>query len=143
MNTFPGFEKIVDIPVSKQQPIPTRKTDNLFDEYTKRKWKWDKAKNGKETTAALIVVNEMVLYHLKQVTNCATGDLVQLVEQYARLSLVGSCSARVRTAITLLEGAVLVSNDKAKAKVTLDHMERKLELLNKIEEDIQKGPLEV
>jgi hypothetical protein len=136
MNAFSGFEKTVDTPVSKQQPITTRKIDNrmLFDEDMKKKW--DEAKDGKETTAALIAVNEMVLHHLKQVTNCATGDLVQLVEQYARLSLVGSCSARVRTTLRLLERVTI---DDTKAKVSLDHMKRNLELLNKIEEDMQKG----
>ena len=45
----------------------------------------------------------MLLYELKQVTNCAMDHLVQLVERYNRLSLVGSCLAQVRSTVSYLE----------------------------------------
>ena len=146
MNTFSDFEKTVDIPVSKQRPMAIRKINNqvLVDEDMKKKW--DEAKDGKERTAALIVINEMVLHVLKQVGNCATGDLVQLVEQYADLSLVGSCSVRMRSTVRFLEAMEKEFNDNDKdkgeletIKESLGHMKRKLQLLNKIEEDIRKG----
>ena len=144
MNTFSDFEKIVDIPISKQRSTATRKIDHqvLIDEDMKQKW--DEAKDSKERTAGLIAVKEMALHILKQVGNCDTGNLVQLVKQYADLSLAGSCTMRAKSTVKFLE-------DKAKArsvrgenrpdtvKVDLDHMKRKLELLNKLEEDLQKG----
>ena len=144
MNTFSDFEKTVDITVSKQRPTATRKIDNqvLVDEDMKRKW--DKAKDGKERTAALIVVNEMALHILNQVSNCATGDLVQLVKQYADLSLVGSCSVQVKSIVRFLETVLMEFNalymiGLEPVKERLDHMKRKLEVLDKIEEDVQKG----
>ena len=144
MNTFSDFEKTVDITVSKQRPTTTRKIDNqvFVDEDMKRKW--DKAKDGKERTAALIAVNEMALYILNQVSNCATGDLVQLVKQYADLSLVGSCSAWAESVIKYLEFTLntTMSWDIGQREIveeSLGHMKRKLEVLNKIEEDTQRG----
>ena len=144
MNTFSDFEKIVDIPISKQRSTSTRKIDNqvLIDEDMKKKW--DEAKDGKERTVALIVVNEMALHILKQVDNCATGDLVQLMEQYADLSLVGSCTVRAKSTIKFLEAKekepdVRSQNRPDTLQENLSHMRRKLELLNKIEEDLQKG----
>ena len=103
MDAFSHFEKTVDIPTLKQQRTTTRKIDNqvLVDEGMKKKW--GNAKVRKETTAILIAVNEMVLHHLNQAIKCARGDLVQLVEQYADLSLTGSCSTQVWNAIRLLE----------------------------------------
>ena len=144
MNTFSDFETTVDITVSKQRPTATRKIDNqvLVDEDMKRKW--DKAKDRKERTAALIVVNEMALHILNQVSNCATGDLVQLVKQYADLSLVGSCSAWAESVIKYLEFTLntTMSWDIGQREIveeSLGHMKRKLELLNKFEEDTQRG----
>ena len=145
MNTFSNFEKTVDIPVSKQRPTATRKIDNqvLIDEDMKKKW--DEAKDGKEGTAALIAVNEMALHILKQVGNCDTGDLVQLVKQYADLSLVGSCSAWAESVIKYLEFALNTTmmdwhlDRQEIVGESLGNMKRKLEVLNKIEEDTQKG----
>ena len=142
MNTFSDCEKTIDIPVSKQRPTATRSIDNevLIDEDMKKKW--DEAKDGKERTAALIAVNEMALHILKQVGNCDTGDLVQLVKQYADLSLVGSCSAWAKSAIQYLGFALndIGTRDKREiVRESLGHMKRKLEVLNKIEEDVQKG----
>ena len=105
------------------------------------KKKWDEAKDGKERTAALIAVNEMVLHGLKQVSGCATGDLVQLVERYIRLSLVGSCSAQVRSAMEQ-ESMKLARIDgiSTPERVTesLDHMKRELKPLKRVEERTQK-----
>ena len=148
MNTFSDFETTVDIPVSKQQPTTTHKIDKqvFVDENMKKKWY--EAKDGKERTAALIAVNEMALHIFKQVVNCAVGDLVQLVEQYADLSLAGSCSMWGKSAVRFLEAMEkeFNGNDKDKGKLemvkeSLNHMKRKLEVLNKIEEDVQKGVL--
>ena len=141
MNTFSDFEKTVDIPTSKQWPTATRNIDSqvLVDEDMKKKWA--EAKDGKERTAALIAVNEMALHILKQAGNCDTGDLVQLVEQYADLSLVGSCSAPAKGVIKYLEGSSWSFMNTLMVetiKESLDHMKRKLEVLNKIE-DVQKG----
>jgi homoserine acetyltransferase len=141
MDAFSEFEKMVDISVLKQQPASTRKIDTqvLVDEGMRKKW--DKAKRGKDTTAALIAINEMLLH---DVNRAIRGDLVELVEQYARLSLVGSCSAQVRSAISYLELQCRSLEAKGyqvlleRVNERLGHMKRKLELLNKME-DAQKG----
>ena len=73
----------------------------------------------------LIAVDEM---KLNQVTNCAMGDLVQLVERYNSLSLVGSCWAQVRSAVSYLEAMEMqdIGRDRpGKVKESLDHMKRK------------------
>jgi len=136
MNTFSDFEKTVEIPVLEQQPATTRKIESqvLVDEDIKKKW--DEAKDGKETATILLAVNEMVLHELNQAIGCAMGNLVQLVERYDRLSLVESCSAQVRSAIRYLENMKMtIGKDKLKKVVeNLDHMKRKLELLNALED---------
>jgi hypothetical protein len=139
MDAFSNSDKTVNIPIRKQQSTTTHKIHNkvLVDEDIKKKW--DEAKDGKETTAALIAVNEMVLHDLNQVIACVTNNLVPLAERYARLSLAGSCSAQVRSAVRFLEeqyhhmevmrGRIA----QEKVKESLDHMKWKLELLNKVE----------
>ena len=123
MDAFSDFEKTVDIPILKQQPASTGKIDNqvLVDQDIKKKW--DEAKRGKETTAALIAVNEILLHEANH--SCITGDLVQLVEEYARLSLAGSHPAQVRSTVSFLEDmegkGYLV--DQEKVKETLGHEE--------------------
>ena len=141
MDAFSDFEKIVDIPDLKQPPTTTHKIDNqvVVDEDMKNKW--DEAKDGKERTTALIAVNEMVLHGLKQVTNLAMSDLVQLVEQYACLSVAGSCSAQVRheaSHLTVMERSVGHPYSE-EFRERLGHKERQLELLNRVEEDTLKG----
>ena len=131
MDAFSHFEKTVAMPVLKQQRTTTPKIDNQVLVNEDMKKKWHEAKYWKERTATLIAVHEMTLHHLNQATNCATGDLVHLVEQYGDLSLAGSCSAQVKSAIRFLEAL--------KDKGGLHHMNRKLTLLNKIEKDIQEG----
>jgi hypothetical protein len=99
---------------------------------------YEKAKDGKEKAAALVEASEQVLHDLNQVIGYATGNLEQQVEQYANLSLSGSFSAQVGSAVRLLEQnyAALETKDVdpdqlKKVKRSLDHMKRKLELLNK------------
>jgi IS1 family transposase len=140
MDAFSNSDKTIDVPTRKQQPMITHNIDNqvLVGEDIKKKW--DEAKNGKETAAALIAVNEMVLHDLNQVINRATGDLTHLAERYSRLSLAGSCSDQMRSAVRFLEQQhmAMKRNRTAQEKVenvkeSLRHMKRKLELLNKVE----------
>ena len=136
MSAFCGFEETVDIPVLKQQPTTSRKVDGevLVDEDMRKEW--DEAK---ETTMTLISVNEMLQHELGQAINCAMGDLVQLVEQYDRLSLAGSCSAEVRSIVSLLEALEkmdLEEDELETVKKSLGHLKRKLELLTKVEVDV-------
>jgi len=144
MDAFSDFEKTVDIPVLEQQPVSTAKIDFqvLVDE--DMKMNWDEAKRGKETTAALIAINELLLHDAKQVISWTMGDLVQLVGQYARLSLAGSYSAQVRSRVSFLEGLKSSGSigrviDHERVNETLGHMKRELEFLIKVEEDAQKG----
>jgi len=145
MGAFSDVEKTVDIPGLKQQPMTTRKIDNRVLVEEDMKGNWDEANDGKKRTTALIAVHEMVLLVLNQAINCATGDLVQLMGQYARLSLAGSYSAQVRCAVNNLEQTSIAmgknrtaQKEVRKVRRSLDHMKRKLELLSQIEEDGQK-----
>jgi len=99
---------------------------------------YEKAKNGKEKTAALVQASEQVLHDLNQVISRATSKMEQLVEQYANLALSGSFSAQVGSAVRLLEQNYaslekkeVDSEQLQKVKRSLDHMKRKRELLNK------------
>ena len=74
------------------------------------------------------------------------GDLVQLVEQYADLSLAGSCSAPVWSAVRFLERKYIAMTEQKigqdelqKVKESLGHMKRKLEVFEEVEKDMQKG----
>lgn len=99
----------------------------LFYEGTKRRW--DEAKDGNDMVTILIVVDEMKLYQLNQVANCAMGHLVQLVERYNRLSLVGSCLAQVRSTVSYLEAMekLGIGRDRLEmVKESLGHMKRKV-----------------
>ena len=93
-------------------------------------------------TATLLAVNEMVLHRLILVTR----NLVQLVAQYADLSLAGSRSAQVRSAIRFLEQKYTTmkeggngQDELQKVEESLGYMKRKLEVFEKVEEDTQKG----
>jgi hypothetical protein len=126
----------------KQQPASTRKVDNQLLVSEDMKKKWDEATLGKETAAALIAVIEILVHDDNQVITCTMGDLVQLVGQYARLSLAGSCSAQVKSIVRFLQDfdpkrtdVVILERDKE----NLVHMKRKLEFLNQVEKDAQKG----
>ena len=107
----------------------------LVDENMKKKW--EAAKDGKEKTEALIAGHEKVLNELNQVTERATNELAQLVEDHAQLALSGNFSAPVASAIRLLEENYVVLERKGiagnrlrKEKESLDLLKRKLELLN-------------
>ena len=120
MDTFSGFEKTVDEDMKK---------------------KWDEAKHGKEMTTTMITVKELVLHEFNQAINYAMGDLVRLVQRYDRLSFAVSYSVQVKSAIRSLEARerMTVEEDKLeRVKECLDHMRRRLELLNKVE-DAKKG----
>jgi len=95
----------------------------------------------KEKTAALIAVNEMVLHDLNQSINRATNNLAPLLEQYAYLSLTGSFSVQMESAVDLLEQKYImmeqagVSQDELeKVKKSLDQMNRVLEPLDNTKE---------
>ena len=64
---------------------------------------WDSTKDRTGKEAMLVKVREKVLHSLNQITNDATNDLALQVERYARLSLSGSFSAQVDSAVKLLE----------------------------------------
>ena len=105
------------------------------------KKKWEAARNGKERTAALLGASEKVLRDLNQVIYHDINHLEQLVERYASLSLSGSFSAQVASAVRLLEQSFAALEKHGadheqlqKVKRSIDHMKRKLELLNKARE---------
>jgi len=111
---------------------------------------WEAAKDAKERTAIFAAVREKVLRDLNQIINSATGELIQLVERYGRLSLSGSFSAQVDSAVRLLEqhytglGNKSVDQDQLqRVKVSLDHMRRKLTLLNDAKASARKETVEV
>ena len=99
--------------------------------------KWEAAKDGAKKTALLDTIRDQVLSDLDRIINTATDDLAQLVGQYTRLSLSGSFSAQVGSAVRLLEQRYLglaekedVSQDQLqKVKDSLNHTMRKLALL--------------
>ena len=99
--------------------------------------KYEAAKDGKEKTAALVEASERILHDLNRIISCATSEMEQLVEQYAKLSLSGSFSAQVGSAVRLLEQnyAALEQKDVGpeqlqRVKRSMDHMKRKLDLLS-------------
>jgi len=137
MVAFSDFKKTVNIPVLKWQPTTTCKIDIWVLVKEDMKKKWDKAKDGKKRTMTLITVNEMVMLVHNQAIDCATGDLVHPVEQYACLLLVGSYSAGVRhTAKVLEETSIAMEKDGIaqkkvqKVRQSLGHMNLELMTLN-------------
>ena len=64
---------------------------------------WDSAKGRTEKQAILLAVREQVLHGLDHIISDATSDLALQVERYAHLSLSGSFSAQVGSAVRLLE----------------------------------------
>ena len=107
------------------------------------KKKWETAKDGKEKTAALVEASERILQDLNRVIGRASNELEQLAGKYAELALSGSFSAQVGSAVRLLEQnyAVLKKKDVdpeqlQRVKRSLDHMQRKQNLLNKTRERV-------
>ena len=131
-----NFEKTVDMPASKHQPTTVQRVDRqVFVDYDMKK-RWEAGKDEKEKTAALITVKKMMLHDLNQVIGRAINDLVQLMEQYACVSLTGCFSMQVGNAVGFLEQKCRAmeqngnGQDKLEVvKENLDHMKRKLELL--------------
>ena len=120
MDAFSGFEKTVDEDMKK---------------------KWDKAKDEEQTITTITAVNEMVLHELNQAIDYAMSDLAQLVERFDCLSLAGSYSAQMRTAVRFLEGMekrTIGREKRENIKESLGHVKRRLKLLNKVE-DAKKG----
>jgi len=142
MDSFSNFEKTVDMPVTKQQPKTTRKIDKQVLVNQDMKKQWETAKDEKEKTAALIAVNEMVLYDLRQVISRPTNNLVPLLEEYARLSLTGSFSVHMESTIKFLEQKYIVMEETGasqdeleKVKRSMDQMKRELGLLDNTKEN--------
>jgi hypothetical protein len=114
------------------------------------KEKWEKAKSGKEKNEALIATSQEVLNQLDQVIDNATKDLAQLVEDYAGLSLSGSFSAQVKSAVRLLEQKYKAMETKGvsqeqleKVKGSLDVMKKKLVLLEAAKMMAQEETIEI
>ena len=111
---------------------------------------WEVAKDGMEKGAILVAVREKVLHELDQIINGATNDLAKQVERYAHLSLSGSFSAQVGSAVRLLEQNYTGLLEKGvnkdhleKVEESLIHMRRKLEILNVAREKARKERLEI
>ena len=121
--------------------VQVNDTQVLVDSNMKKQW--EAAKDGKERTVAIVAASEKVLYDLDQVINRAINNLAQLVERYARLSLSGSFAAQVNSAVKLLEQNYLALEGRGvgpdqlqRVRESLDHMKRKLELLNNARADV-------
>ena len=115
-------------------------TQTLIDQNVKRKWA--AAKDGKGKMAVLNAFRERVLRDLEQIINGATSDLARHIERYTLLSLSGNLPAQVDSAIKLLEQNYITLETKGvgpdqlqKVKESLEHMKRKLTLLNNVKEN--------
>jgi hypothetical protein len=116
--------------------------DNQVSVDLNMKEQWEAAKDGKEKAAAIVAASEKALIELNQVINRAITNLEQLVERYAHLSLSGSFAAQVNSAVRLLEqnyvaleGNSVGQDQLLRVKDSLDHMKRKLALLNNAKAD--------
>ena len=97
---------------------------------------WDSTKDRTGKEAILVKVREKVLHSLDQITNDATNDLARQVERYARLSLTGSFSAQVDSAVKLLEQSYtgllakgIGQDHLQRVDESLANMRRKLKIL--------------
>ena len=111
---------------------------------------WEAAKDGTEKRTILVAVRGKVVHDLDQIIDGATKDLAQQVERYAHLSLSGSFSAQVGSAVRLLEQNYIglekkgVSQDHLhRVKESLDNMKRKLEILNIANENARRERVEI
>ncbi len=96
---------------------------------------WEAAKDGTEKRTILVAIREKVLHDLDQIINGATKDLAQQVERYAHLSLSGSFSAQVGSAVRL--------DHLHRVKESLGNMKRKLEILDLANEKARKERVEI
>lgn len=99
--------------------------------------KWEKAKDETEKTAILLAVHKKVLQDLDHILDGATNELAQQVERFTVLSLLGSLSAVVHSAVRLLQQLYIQlekrgvgQSDLGRVEESVNAMKRKLELLN-------------
>lgn len=111
---------------------------------------WVAAKDGTEKRTILVAVREKVVHDLDQIIDGATKDLAQQVERYAHLSLSGSFSAQVGSAVRLLEQNYIGLEKKGvgqdhlhRVQESLGNMKRKLEILNIANEKARKERVEI
>ena len=133
MGAFADFNKTVATPGLTQRSRTARSEK-------RRKT----AKDEKETTAALIAVNEMVLHELEQLRDHATNDLMLLVEQFVGLSLTESFSVQVAVRVLkqeylAVERKVVDEDELERIKKYFARVKRKLELLNNAKVNGQGG----
>ena len=146
MDVFSHFEKASNAPAREQQPTTAHKIDKRMSVDQEMKRRWEAAKDGKEKTAALIAVNELVLYDLNQVIHRATNDLAQLMEQFGGLSLSGCFLEQLGSAVRLLEQRYKdiekTEADPQRVKKSLGAMRRKMEFLCNAMENAQREALQ-
>ena len=137
MDAFSDFEKTADIPLSKQLPTATRNIDKQASVEQGLTKTWAALKDEKETTVALIALNEMVLHDLDQATDRDPHDLIQLVGEFDSLSLTGGVLAHMERTVRFMEDKYTAMkekhNDQAElinVRENLDHMKKKLEVLS-------------
>jgi len=125
------WEQVIDTQVSIDQDMKKR---------------WEAAKDSKEQRVVLTEAGQKVESDFDLVINRATDELGQQVERYARLSLSGSFSAQVDSAIRLLEQNYMALDKKGvgrdqlqKVTTSLDRMRGKRELLNNAKGKTQDG----
>src|SRR5258706_1914612 len=111
---------------------------------------WEAVKDGMEKQTILVAVREKVLHDLDQIINGATKDLAQQVERYAHLSLSGSFSAQVGSAVRLLEQNYISLEKKGGGQdhlhtvtESLGNMKRKLKILDLANEKARKERVEI
>ena len=137
MDAFSDFQKIVDIPISKQLPTATRKIDKQVSVEQGLTKTWEAVKDERETTVALIALNEMVLHELDQAIDRDPHDLIQLVEEFDSLSLTGGVLAHMERTVRFMEEKYTAMKKKhvdqvelVNVRENLDHMKKELELLS-------------
>jgi hypothetical protein len=121
MDASSDFKKTVDIPVPKQLPIVTFK----FSEQTLVGLDpiktLEEVKDERETTAALIALNEMVLHDLDQAIGRASNDLMQLVEEFDSLSLNGGLLAHMEGTVRFMEESAAQFMEESAVRFTREH----------------------
>jgi hypothetical protein len=135
MAVLSDIEKVVDRIARDQQPTAIHKIDRKMSvDQEMMKKRWEAAKDEKEKTVALITFNELVLHDLNQVIHRATNDLVQLMEQFAGLSLSGCFLEQLGSGVRLLEHRYKdlekTGADQVKVKKSLDATKKLLEFLS-------------
>ena len=111
---------------------------------------WDLAKDRTEKKAVLVAVREKVVHGFDQIISGATSDLGRQVERYAHLSLSGSFSAQVGSAVRLLEQNYTGLLEKGvgqdhlqRVEESLVNMRRKLKILQMARDKAREERVEV